>query len=785
MTDPKAKPEVAREFLASLDQIHLVVIHPNGLKVLGHEFTTSVDAAVEFATLHNADGLNVYWTVNGVALGTHKKPTKRDIEGARFVHVDIDPPKTGGKFDRPAIIGALDSLTCPPSVIIDSGGGLQAFWRLDGRHENLDAIEHINRQVRDYFSADNCQNIDRLMRLPGFVNWPDAKKRARGRVPALAVIAREDDGVVYEAAEIAEAFPASTGPKTSSGGDRAAIDLPSGWEAQTPDTLGLGPLDPLRELIATPANADRSAEGLACARHMAFGGYTDAEIMGVLLNAANMVSGHFLDQSDPLRAVRRVIELVRADGPENPAVSHRFVSVDIDEIRRRLEERMQIKAEVKVEPKPVPIAEAPPIGTEPQWLSDLGAGALGQFVRHVTATAASPQPWLTLGAGLAMFGVIAGRRYAGPTNLRTNLYAIGISGSGGGKDHPLRMSRRLMLEAGLADHVGASKFASGQGLITAVKRAPAIFFPIDEIGFLVSAAADRRRSPKHITDVMDNLTEFYSLASDTFLGTAYANDEEKPREVIEQPCVGLFGVTTPSAFWNSLSSDNVLDGSLARMIVFESDRDYPDPQHELTPRPWPESLVAIAKAISEGAEGHEPFPLGIGAVQAPRPYTVPYADVEASAFAREMREIQTRELREHEGTNICGIIARMAENAAKMALVKAITDNPTAPALTRADLEWGLMVARSSIGKLVKAVTQRVADSDGEAKLKRVLRVVAEAGINGIEHELLGRKCQFMGSRRNLNEAMQFLIDSGRALMNEAKPEGGGKERRTYFATGD
>lgn len=781
MSSPKAKPEVAREFLASLDQIHLVVIHPNGLKVLGHEFTTSVDAAVEFATLHNADGLNVYWTVNGVELGTHKKPTKRDIEGARFVHVDIDPPKTGGKFDRPAIIGALDSLTCPPSIIIDSGGGLQAFWRLDGRHDNLDAIEEINRQVRDYFSADNCQNIDRLMRLPGFVNWPDAKKRARGRVPALAVIAREDDGVVYEAAEIAEAFPAWSGPKTSSGGDRAAIDLPSGWEAQTPDTLGLGPLDPLRDLIAAPANADRSAEGLACARHMAFGGYTDAEIMGVLLNAANMVSGHFLDQSDPLRAVRRVIELVRADGPENPTVSHRFVSVDIDEIRRRLEERMQIKAEAN----PASIVEAPPVGTEPQWLSDLGMGALAQFVRHVTATAASPQPWLTLGAGLAMFGVIAGRRYAGPTNLRTNLYSIGVADSGGGKDHPLRMTVRLMIEAGLADHVGGSKIASGQGLITAVKRAPSVLFPIDEIGFLIAAAADKRRSPKHVTDIMDNLTEFYSLAGSTFMGTVYANDEEKPREVIEQPCLGIFGVTTPGVFWGSLSSGNVLDGSLARMVVFESEANYPDPQHDLAPRAWPESLVEAARAIAKGAEGHEPFPLGIGAVQAPRPYTVPYADVEASAFAREMREIQTRQLRQNEGTQMTGIIARMAENAAKMALVKAVTDNPASPSLTRADLEWGLMVARQSVDTLMKAIDERVADTEAEAKLKRVLRVVAQSGLEGIAQEALGRQCQFMGNRRQLNEALEFLVEGGRMTIAEVPREGGGRARRVYFATGD
>lgn len=785
MSAPKPKPEVAREFLSTLDQIHLVVIHTNGLKVLGREFGTDIEGALEFAGVQNDDGLNVYWTVNGVEPGYHGKPTKRNITAARFVHIDIDPPKTGGRFDRPAIIGSLDSLECPPSLIIDSGGGLQAFWRLDDRYENLASIEEINRQVRDYFIADNCQNIDRLMRLPGFINWPDAKKRARGRTPALATVAREDDGSVYAADEIAAAFPAATGPRTSSGGDRVAIDLPSGWEAQTPDTLGLGPLDPLRDMIASPPNADRSAEGLACARHMAFGGYTDAEIMGVLLNGANAISGHFLDSKDPLRAVRRVIELVRADGPENPAISHRFVSVDIDEIRRRLEERMQIKVAGQAEEITRKASNKEIVASEPQWLADLGQGALAQFVRHVTATAASPQPWLTLGAAIAMFGVIAGRRYAGPTNLRTNIYSIGVADSGGGKDHPLRMTVRLMIEAGLADMVGGAKIASGQGLITAVKRAPSVLFPIDEIGFLVAAAADKRRSPKHVTDIMDNLTEFYSLAGSTFMGTVYANDEEKPREVIEQPCLGIFGVTTPGVFWGSLSSGNVLDGSLARMIVFESEANYPDPQHDLAPRPWPETLVEAARAIAKGADGHEPFPLGIGAVQAPKPSIVPYADGEAIAFAKEMREIQTRQLRQHEGTQMTGIIARMAENAAKIALVKAITDNPRSPAMTRADLEWGLMVARKSVDTLMRAVDERVADSEAESKLKRVLRVITAAGIEGIAGEVLGRRCQFMGSRRHLNEALDFMLDNGSITLAEVPREGGGRPRRIYFATGE
>lgn len=788
MSDPKPAPDTARAFFETLGQIHIVAIHPNGLKVVGREFGTSVDGALDFATAQNAAGLNVYWTVNGVQAGYHAKPGKQHITTARFVHVDIDPPKSGGKFDKPTIIAALDGLAVPPSLIIDSGGGLQAFWRLDGPHDNLGAIETINRQVRDYFGADNCQNIDRLMRVPGFVNWPDARKRARGRLPVLATFAREDDGTMYDAADIAAAFPAPSHHGTAAGGhDRASVTLPEGWGLESCQSLGIMPSDPLHDLITGEVSGDRSAAGAACARHMANEGYTDAEIAGVLLNPANPIAGHFIDQSDPLRAVRRAIGLVRADGPENPAISHRLLRIDYDEIRRNLEARMQIQVAGEVPANPQGPESETGItvsGREPDWLAALGNGGLAQFVRHVSATAASPQPWVALGAAIASFGVMAGRRYAGPTNLRTNIYCIGVCDSGGGKDRPLRAPVELMIEAGIHDHVGGSKIASGQGLVTAVKRSPAILFPIDEIGFLISAAANRLRSPKHVTDIMDVLTEFYSLAGSTFLGTVYANDEEKPREVIEQPCLGLFGVTTPGVFWGGLSSANVLDGSLARMLIFESDKNYPDPQHDLGRKAWPTSLVEIAKAVAAGAEGHQAFPLGIGPTFTPKPYAVPYADAEASAFAREMREIQTRELRAHEGTAMTGIIARMAENAAKVALVKAITDNPARPVLTRSDLEWGLMIARRSVDTLMRAVNERVADSEAETKLKRVQRIVTQAGIAGVAHEELASQCRFLGTRRNFQDAIQFLVEGGQIIATEQKldrAQGGGRSRRIYL----
>ena len=174
-------------FLAAIRQdLHLCSIVPDG-NCTGRWFGADVPAATEWAAAESLAGRNVYWTTNQVAEGCNKKPSKADILAARFAHVDIDPPKNGGPFDKLRAQAELLALSVPPTLIIDSGGGLQAFWRLSGPASPAE-VESVNRSLAGRLGGDNCHNIDRLMRLPGTVNYPNARKRAAGRSPSLAKV---------------------------------------------------------------------------------------------------------------------------------------------------------------------------------------------------------------------------------------------------------------------------------------------------------------------------------------------------------------------------------------------------------------------------------------------------------------------------------------------------------------------------------------------------------------------------------------------------------------------
>ena len=202
------------------------------------------------------------------------------------------------------------------------------------------------------------------------------------------------------------------------------------------------------------------------------------------------------------------------------------------------------------------------------------------------ATARRPQPLLSLGASLCAIGALMGRLYRTESNLRSNLYIVGIADSGSGKNHAREIVNEVFFEAGLANHLGGNKIASGAGLLTALHRQPAILFQIDEFGMFLSAAADRKRSPRHITEILDNMTELYTAAGGIFLGAEYANRDgtNERRDIVSpasastarrRPCISGARCRAPmssTARWRASSSCRAMRTTRTRTLPPDSGR---------------------------------------------------------------------------------------------------------------------------------------------------------------------------------------------------------------------
>ncbi len=149
----------------------------------------------------NADGCNQYVGTatrisNSVAPGAGGKD---HLHTTHVIWVDVDFEREG---DAEALDAVLKTFPIPPSMRVASGNGEHIYWVIEpfdlSSAANRARFEQILKGLADYLHADRAAtDSSRVMRVPGTTNYPDAKKRAKGRTEVLAVLLEHHSDRVY------------------------------------------------------------------------------------------------------------------------------------------------------------------------------------------------------------------------------------------------------------------------------------------------------------------------------------------------------------------------------------------------------------------------------------------------------------------------------------------------------------------------------------------------------------------------------------------------------------
>lgn len=175
---------------------------------------------------------NIYFHVNPAKKMLYSKASKEDISRLAWLHIDIDP-RAGEDIEeeRTRALKLLKKFDKKPTVIIDSGGGYQGFWRLKedeqveiSSTEKAIELEAYNRQLEKVFQGDHCHNIDRIMRLPGTINIPTNKKRKKGRTAVLAKLVDFNE-LEYSLSDFTPAVRVQSGSDSALTGERPCISI--------------------------------------------------------------------------------------------------------------------------------------------------------------------------------------------------------------------------------------------------------------------------------------------------------------------------------------------------------------------------------------------------------------------------------------------------------------------------------------------------------------------------------------------------------------------------------
>jgi hypothetical protein len=238
----------------------------------------NADEARQF--IRDYDGQqNLYFSVNPTRRAMSKKAAKTDIARIEYLFGDLDPKNDESPEDaKVRYLAALEAYPRAPTEIIDSGNGVQVLWKLstpinlpppitdtDGNKvlspQVVDDVEGRTKRLMEALgSVAGTQNVDRILRLPGTTNLPNAKKIRNGRVACSTKSIKFND-----VSHPFESFPAPEKPKTTTppqGGDTTTDDTtpPDVFEeVLSPDLLSL-----IRDGVPVGQRSDKFYYAVGC-----------------------------------------------------------------------------------------------------------------------------------------------------------------------------------------------------------------------------------------------------------------------------------------------------------------------------------------------------------------------------------------------------------------------------------------------------------------------------------------------------------------------------------------
>ena len=362
-------------------------------------------------------------------------------------------------------------------------------------------------------------------------------------------------------------------------------------------------------------------------------------------------------------------------------------------------------------------------GTIPEHLFAV-PGLVAEVMEFTLANAPYPNVGLAFCGAIALQSYLCGRKVQTTDDLRPNIYLLALASSGTGKDFPRKVNSRVLFEIGHISALG-DKFASGQGIQDALLRSNAMLFQNDEMdGVLRQINFDRDNKLESIPNILLTL---YTSADAVYPIRVKAGQKEALS--IDQPHMTLFGTATPQYFYESLSQRMLTNGLFARMMIVDIGKRGRG-QRPGSARHVPDSVLQKARWWAEfqpGRAGGNLHHLH------PDPRPVPLTPEAEDAVDR----LQWMGEDEYAKADAAGdemsrtAWSRTCENAKKLALLHACSENHEDPVIGLPAVEWATEFAMHQTRRQLYLAATYVATSEFDGECKKVLRFLKRCRDSG------------------------------------------------------
>lgn len=407
-------------------------------------------------------------------------------------------------------------------------------------------------------------------------------------------------------------------------------------------------------------------------------------------------------------------------------------------------------------------------GPFPTELIDRAPDIVRQAMDYYMSNAFEAQPLLFMASLIAATGAVLGHKVKDVSGLRTNIYTVGITPSGGGKEATREIVSKIFRHAGIPQMCGPEDFASDSGLIAAVCEQNPILFQLDEFGRLMhSINAGGGRSP-HLFHIATVLLRFFSKAGGVFRSKAYA--DPKRNRVIEQPHVCVYGTTPRASFWRAMDAESLEGGFLPRLLIIEAKEDSigggaleSDPPDEIV------DFIAFW--------AHRKITPGNLESVHPRPMVVPCTP-EAKGLLDDLRTFQKAEQKRHGDLGV--LWSRARENAGKLAMIHACWKARDRPVIDAEAAQWAVDFVTHVVRHTVYEASLCLVEGPFHERCQKIMQALEAADGRRLKKRELTRATRSMTPRER-GEALAALVEQGR-LRIDPDDETGGRPATWYVA---
>lgn len=462
---------------------------------------------------------------------------------------------------------------------------------------------------------------------------------------------------------------------------------------------------------------DRSRALMGCVQRLCNLGYTDAQVLGILLKSPGaMETARARRGNNEQSALEWIWKYTCLKAQRDPGSSTGIIDIAPHEAPLVTKDAVTHRG-ITIEPP---------------------AGILSDVYQLMLRSAHYPQPIFAIGAALSLISLLMGNKYRTEGSIYGNIYMLSIGPTGCGKDSPRMVAKHVMQQLGKHNHV-SDGVASGPGLEDYIIKLnpPSAMLLLDEFGKFLQLHTGRNKDEHGVIGI---LLKLYTAVGSFYTKRLKASGTN---ELVNHPYVSLYGTTTAGALHSALSEGDTEVGWLGRMLFLPTDNARPEYQEPTPLGELPESLLPWFNEIDQ-----------------PKPQSVMVDYQEPAEKRLEIIRIATDDYLKSNAINPLAraCLVRKVEMLKKIALISAVSRNAIKPVIDLRDVAFASSV--------VEVSTKYVEDD--------LVSAIESAGIQSPEASLMTRCLDFIQRVRSYKDAEHLPATSKgfmplRLLMKKTK----------------